>query len=162
MYSSRCVIKSTRWCWPWNISSWKVAFGINSEMVYRPWSIEHRASDSLVCTERELIRDYTRKAFETTSNLPEASCSIRLWALVRACHPAIFLGWRLPSSVNSQATFRRKISPPYSGLKNKQSKKPTWKHVAGKAVGQPEFRIIRGRGRNSVPVGSPVGQNEIA
>jgi hypothetical protein len=64
------------------------------------------------------------------------------------------LGYNTMKSVESQATFRRNISPPSSRSKNKPSKKQAWK-----LGGISEYTGTGGKW-NSVPVGSPIGQNE--
>jgi hypothetical protein len=43
------------------------------------------------------------------------------------------LGYNAVQSVKCQPTFRRNISPPSSGSKNKLSKKAAWKQVASRA-----------------------------
>jgi hypothetical protein len=73
-----------------------------------------------------------------------------------------FVGFKVLTAVVMKSftlpLFRRNMSPPSSRSKIKPSKKPRWKHVASRADYIGNRREIADS--KSVPVGSPVEQNE--
>jgi hypothetical protein len=57
----------------------------------------------------------------------------RIWGSDSGGYDEFYLlGYNAVYSIESQPTFRKNMSPPSSGSKNKQSKKLVWKYVASR------------------------------